>query len=103
MSSSDYLDKVIYKKVMKEVGKATKEKYEGMRAAEDSGADTEYLKRKAQEEETRAVRKAASKYSRDSNLIRRHGKQAARARGFNTNYNAKPYANKPRKPKANLD
>ena len=74
-----------------------------MKAAKDSGEDTEYLKKKAQEEEDKAVRKAVRKYSRDSSLIRMHGKRAARARGFNTNYNAKPYANKPRKPKANLD
>ena len=103
MSSSDYLKKQVRKKYYEGLDKARSKKYKSQVAAEDSGDDTYDLQRKAEKIFYKEMKPIEKKYDSDMRLIRKHGKRAARARGFGTNYNAKPYANKPRKPKANLN
>tara|TARA_R100000008_G_scaffold65221_1_gene42228 strand:+ start:1498 stop:1809 length:312 start_codon:yes stop_codon:yes gene_type:complete len=102
MSSSDYLDKLVRKKYHEGLVKARSKKYKSQVAAEDKGEDTYYLQTKAEKTYEKEMKPLDKKYDSDMRLIRKHGKGAAKARGFGTNYNAKPYANPPRKPKANL-
>tara|TARA_R100000234_G_scaffold82308_1_gene51957 strand:+ start:263 stop:574 length:312 start_codon:yes stop_codon:yes gene_type:complete len=102
MSSSEYLQRLIESKHDKTILEASTEAGAALRDAEDSGEDTKFLKKKAVAEFRTKHAKSKKKKKRDLALIKQHGKRAARARGFGTNYNAKPYANAVRKPKANL-
>ena len=101
MSSSEYLKRQVGYTYGKTIGKASTEAGAALRDAEDSGEDTEFLKDKAVADFRAKRAKGQKKKKRDEALIKQHGKRAARARGFNTNYSSKPYANKPRKPKVN--
>ena len=102
MSSSDYLRRKVEDKYYAETVKADVKRDKALKDAEDSGGDTQYLKERANVGAAIDKEIANRKKRSDKALIRKHGKRAAKARGFGTNYNAKPYANKPRKPKANL-
>ena len=103
MSSSEYLKNQVEYTYGRTIGKASTESGAALRAAKDSGEDTEYLTDKAIADFRAKRAKGQERKKRDLALIKKHGKKAARARGFNTNYNAKPYANAVRKPKADLD
>ena len=102
MSNSDYLRRKVTDKYHMALVKADVKRDEALEDAEDSGADTDYLKDRAYAGAAIAKERAWKKYKSDQALVHEHGNRAAKARGFGTNYNAKPYANKPRKPKANL-
>ena len=102
MSNSDYLRRKVTDKYHMALVKADVKRDEALEDAEDSGEDTEFLKDKAVADFRAKRAKAQKRKKRDEALIKQHGKRAARARGFSTNYNAKPYANAVRKPKANL-
>ena len=102
MSSSKYLQKQVAKKYAETIGEASREAGDAILDAIDSGADSRLLKDKAIDEFRAKRTEARKKKKQDKALISSHGKRAAKARGFGTNYNAKPYANAVRKPKANL-
>ena len=101
MSSSDYLRRKVEDKYYMETVKADVKRDKALKDAADSGDDTSYLRERANVGAAIDKEIARRQKKSDKALIRKHGKRAARARGFMTDY-IKNYTNPPRKPKADL-
>ena len=102
MSSSEYLKKTLERTRLEKLDQAIDEASDAFVDARDSGEDSQPLRDKAVANLVAKRREGLKRKKRGMALIKAHGKRAAKARSFGTNYNAKPYANPPRKPKANL-